>query len=693
MARYLSRNLALAALLPLALAIAPVACSSDDAGDQPSGAGGQGGGGQPIPPGDGGDAGSGGGAVDEPRCPEVAAEPLLDGDCDPLVPTQCGFPFPSNVYLVHDPGSVTCKRVAFGETTLPKARSSKKHIDPTSWNDSDGFSPGQAPMTELVGATDVGLPTQHDIERSLGPDSPTILLDAETGERIPHFAELDRSKAAKDSDRTFMIRPVVRLKDATRYIVAIRNVVDADGDKLAPSPAFKALRDGEPSEEASVERRRGLYDDIFAKLEAAGIERADLQIAWDYTTASRENNTRALLAMRDDALSVVGEKGPEYTIVNIEENPNEWIRRRILAKMMVPLYLDKPEAGGRLVLGDDGLPKQNGFAEYEVLVHIPNSAVGTPRALLQNGHGLLGRKTEGQNGYLAKIADLNGFVAFSVDLVGMAWDDEDGVSDAILSGDIGDFRAAIDRQHQGIINSLLAMRMMKGRFYEDEAVTFDGVSAIDPTEAYYRGDSQGGIFGATYMALSTDVTRGLLGEPGMPYNLLLNRSVDFDPFFGAMQLAYSGSSKTIQLLLGLVQMHWDRTEPNGYAPYIVEDRFPGTPAHEVLIHAAIGDYQVTPLGAHILARAVKAKNLAPVNRSVFGIPETDEAFSGSGMVEFDFGLPPVPDANVPPKGSLFPEDSDPHDEVRKLDAARNQTEEFLRTGVIRPYCEGACDPE
>lgn len=690
MARYPRFLFPLAVLVPLALTFAPLGCSSSqDAEPQtpPSDDGDDGG----IPPADGGDEVDGGDGGEEPRCPAKAAQPLLDGDCDPLVPTQCGFPFPSNVYLADDATSVTCKRVAFGKTTLPK-RTNGKYVNPATWDDSDGFSPGQAPMTDLPGATTAGLPTQHDIDLSLSTDSPTILLDAETGERIPHFAELDMSQAATDADRTFMLRPVVRLKDRTRYIVAIRRVKDVNGLPLAPSPAFKALRDGEASQEPSVERRRALYDDIFKKLADAGIDKSDLQIAWDYTTASRENNTRALVAMRDDALAKVGEEGPEYSIVSTEENPNEFIRRRILAKMKVPLYLDKPEAGGRLVLGEDGLPKQNGWAEYEVLIHIPNSAVGTPLPLLQNGHGLLGRKTEGQNGYLAKIADMNRFVAFSVDLVGMAADDEEVVTNAVL-GDIGNFRAAVDRQHQGILNSLLAMRMMKGRFVNEELATFDGVSAINPSECYYRGDSQGGIFGTTYMALSTDVTRGLLGEPGMPYNLLLNRSVDFDPFFSGMQLAYGKSSKSIQLALGLVQMLWDRTEPNGYAPYIAQNTLPGTPSHDVLIHVAIGDYQVTPLGAHILARTVGAKNVSPVNRSIWGISEASGMFAGSGIVEFDFGLPPVPDTNVPPKGELFPEDSDPHDEVRKLDAARNQTEEFLRAGKINHYCDGPCDPE
>ena len=73
---------------------------------------------------------------------------------------------------------------------------------------------------------------------------------------------------------------------------------------------------------------------------------------------------------------------------------------------------------------------------------------------------------------------------------------------------------------------------------------------------------------------SGDVTRGLLGEPGMPYNLLLNRSVDFDPFFQALQFVYHGG-RNMQEVLGLIQILWDRTEPAGYAPYIVTAEVPG----------------------------------------------------------------------------------------------------------------------
>ena len=112
---------------------------------------------------------------------------------------------------------------------------------------------------------------------------------------------------------------------------------------------------------------------------------------------------------------------------------------------------------------------------------------------------------------------------------------------------------------------------------------------------------------------------------------------------------------------------------------------PGTPAHDVLVDVAIGDHQVTPLAAHVLARAVGAKNVAPVNRDVFGVDAAPPPFTGSAMVEWDFGLPPAPDTNLPEQ-----EGADPHGKLRSIEAAYRHADAFLRTGVVGPPCDGPC---
>ena len=64
---------------------------------------------------------------------------------------------------------------------------------------------------------------------------------------------------------------------------------------------------------------------------------------------------------------------------------------------------------------------------------------------------------------------------------------------------------------------------------------------VDNALRAYRGDSQGGIMGTSYMGLSTDVTRGLVGEPGLPYNVLLNRSKDYAGYGLVLNSSYPNS--------------------------------------------------------------------------------------------------------------------------------------------------------
>jgi hypothetical protein len=678
-----------------------------------------------------------GGAAACPTLPAPPADaaPLLAAACDPLVPTQCGYPFPSNVYLVPDSTSATGMHVAIPKEAMPYSNV-VGHLDPAMLSDSDGFSPGQTILTHIPGASITGLPTQDTIASSILATSSTILLDTATGQLVPHFAELDEeSLVDPQAERALMIRPVVRLADATRYIVAIRHVVDDGGDAIAPTPVFQALRDGTPSCDPSVKLRQSLYADIFAKLSAAGVEKGDLQIAWDYTTASRANNTQRFLSMRDDALAKVGMLGPSYTLfppaaagtmpapsscnnltvsaVNpaethelsptdigsgncSQDSPNPHIWRRLFGMMTVPLYTTTPNPGSGLNLGANGMPAQNGVAQYEFEVQIPMSATPLsttpmgPASPLQNGHGLLGLKTEGQDDYLAVIDDQGDFASVAVNFIGFSHDDEidQAVGNTLVVNPVA-FKDLVGRQHQGMLNSLLSMRLMNA-LASDPMTFYNGKPTIDASHKYYRGDSQGGIFGTTYMAVSTDVTRGLLGEPGTPYSLVLNRSQDFSSFFLIIQAAFPGG-RNIQMFLGALQMTWDRMEPDGYAPYINQNMLPNTPQHQVLIHAALGDYQVTPLGAHVIARAVGAKNLSPVNRELFGIPDAPAPIDGgSGIVEWDFGLLPAPETNTPPS-NLCPADAsahcgDPHDVLRTLPAAIQQEVTWQRTGTVVDTC-------
>ena len=65
-------------------------------------------------------------------------------------------------------------------------------------------------------------------------------------------------------------------------------------------------------------------------------------------------------------------------------------------------------------------------------------------------------------------------------------------------------------------------------------------------------------------AVAPDFTRASLGVPAMNYSVLLHRSIDFDLYSLILDPAYP-DPLTQQLALSMIQMLWDRSDPNGYA--------------------------------------------------------------------------------------------------------------------------------
>ena len=642
--------------------------------------------------------------------------------CDPLTPTYCGFPYPNDYWTVADSSTVTGLRLALPDEIMPQNEFGVRS-DPGPFNEMDGFSPGIAAMTHFPGATVEGLPTPDTIADSLLDDCPTVILNAETGERLAHWVDLDeyvveakfRIDAGADrpdfnidrpleelrQERALMLRPAIRPEDATRYIVAIRNVRDGEGALVEASPGFAALRDDTASGDDVIESRRAHFEEIFATLEEAGISRDDLQIAWDFTTASRENNTRAMVHIRDDAFATAPD-GVPYTIELKNESLTDGIECRLEIKFDMPLYLTQGEAGGLLNLGEDGLPEQNGVFQYAAALIVPSSAKETPAPLVEFGHGQLGAKEQVLG--FQEIAAAENLAAFALDWKGFAFDDVPIIFAAISGGDLSDFRAIPERMHQGFLNFLMAMRTLSREADGGPTTPLNqfltvncGGAMLDGSKRYYFGGSQGGILGASIMALTQDIERGLLAVPGQSYNLLLNRSVNFDEFAPLFYANYDWNALDSQMNLALIQGLWDRAEPTGYSKYIRTNRLPNTPAHEVLIQVSKGDHQVTNLGAHIMARTIGGVvNLASdddvnnVIRPVWGIDVVSGPHEGSSMIEIDFGNPEAPLINIPQWDDTLP---DPHGRATELSGIGATLVNFYETGIAVNPCMGPCDQD
>ncbi len=695
-------------------------------------------------------------------CAVPAAVDLSDADSCDFIDADgnaCLAPFPNNYFTRADASSETGRRVDFAPDSTPVSTVFLNHIEVTSLNQSDGFSPGQSIHVQIPGMDNqaafdaTGIVPEAEMRIAYDKNQPAVLINAETGERQLIWGELD-SNATQDKFRNLIIRPGRNLENGQRYIVALRNMKNSAGKAIAAPPGFKLYRDNDRTSNETIEARRANYESIFKTLAREGIKRNSLYLAWDFTVASTENLTGRMLSIRDRAFGLLGDtnladgvvqgSAPEFTVTNSVTGasvgrPN--VARQIDGTFEVPCYLDEVgcPTGSTFDLDADQKPIRipgNTFTA-RFRCNVPASSISggevvqTARPSLY-GHGLFNEFYEASSGNVRALGDENSVMVCATDWIGMSSSDDnnpfhDDIPSAISAlTNLSKFPAIPDRLQQGFLNFMYLGRLLihPDGFTDDPAFNFNGNSVIDTEEVFYYGNSQGGIAGGALTAVSPDVTRSVLYVPGMNYSTLLQRSKDFNDYAAVLYPSYN---KEIErpLIFSLMQMMWDRGEPNGYANQMTDNELPNTPEHTVMLVMAWGDHEVPNVATEVEARtigaplrdpAVDANRLAPGMVDPFFGHETlgdlnGPAADGNAFFIWDtgpkrntggnpinntvngvptWGTDPAPLGNTAPNNSFG---QNPHDTViQESNLARKQIADFIDTGgkVTNPCGANPC---
>jgi hypothetical protein len=677
---------------------------------------------------------------DSASCKPKPIEVSRAGECDFIGQqdgSMCLLPFPDDYYTVADSSTATGRRINLKTPGMP-ANTSDVHVDAAPYDLNDGFSPGQAIVLRVPGLdtaaalADTGAVPINHLGRYRAKDAPVVVIDAKTGKRWPIWVEID-SNASTPAETALLIHPATNFAAKHRYVVALRDLKDDSGGTIPAPEGFRYYRDDLPSTKAPINKQRGRFERIFKTLRAAGINRADLYLAWDFTVASDQNIAARMLHIRDDAFAQLGDTdladgivsgmAPPFTIDTVDVDPKPGLARRVRGHYTVPCYLFPSCApGGRFMLDADGLPMRNGdwSANFDcVIPHAATDDVGAaPGRPAVYGHGLFGSAGEVFGADIQhELAQHYDFVLCATDEIGMSGGDVPNTIAHILP-DLSNWPELTDRLQQGLLNELFLGRLMdttaaQGGFLSNAAFHADGSTlasrgAIDPSELYYDGSSQGGIMGGALTAVSPDFTRAALNVGAMNYSVLLSRSVDYDEFIPFVEAAYP-NDLSHPLFQSLIQMLWDRGEPNGYAHRMTEHPLPNTPPHKVLLSVALGDHQVSNFASDVEARTVGLRTHRPILEPgrwpdtdvLWNVPEIPSyPYDGSAIVYFDIGpertnpspppttigVPPPPWTNTPNRGG-----EDPHGAPRGAPIGLHMISDFLApNGAVTDRCGGPC---
>ena len=433
--------------------------------------------------------------------------------------------------------------------------------------------------------------------------------------------------------------------------------------------------------------------------------------------------------MRDRAFAELGDTNlgdqvvqgdaPQFTIDSVQTfTPvqNAQIARKIKGTFEVPCFLEPScGPGGTMNLNEDEVPTRNGdyTANMECIVPqvavAPNAEKTRPMVF---GHGLFGDASGVSGGPNPPLAQ-TGMTLCATDEIGMSNSDVVQVMTTALP-DLSNFDVLADRLAQALINELFLARLMfhpdglgsHPAFRNGDGFTNGDDSLIRTDDVFYMGASQGGILGGPLTAISPDFTQSSLLVGAMIYSILLPRSTNYDLYKVLLYDSYR-DEMSHPLLLQLMQMLWDRSEPNGYAHVMTDNPPPDTPPHRITLQVALGDHQVSNFTSDTMARTLDMKtNQIPVDPGrwpdydvLWNVPRLTSAdfpYRGNNVIYFDGG-PPRPEPGNPSKtiGTDPPPlinqpnrvAQDPHGAPGGASLAIAQTSTFLQpNGYISDLC-------
>lgn len=595
---------------------------------------------------------------------------------NPLVPDVGMYPWPSDLYLTADPSTETGRRLELPDAAMPDG------LNSATLATDDGFTRIPAMLAWFrEGIDPTTLPAADDPGATTREDSPIFLVEEDTWRLIPLLAELDLN-ARGPFEQALILRPHHVLAEDTGYAVLIRDSLKGTGGvEIRAVDAFRALRDGIPTDSDEVEAQRSDFALALGAVEALGLDPEELILGWTFHTRSEQQVTGPLRHMQEVMAAV---ELPPFVLAEEVQDGDNWTVR---GTFEVPYFLTEDH---QLVLDADGTPAQQGTSDIEFLLVVPDT-VTEPRPLICYGHGFFSTKDSVAGGSYNRLLQERQFSSIALDFRGFTEHDlVDTVP--ILSGELDRIPEITNRQVQNVANFTLLARLVHEQLAGYVALDRgDGTFApIDAEAVHYMGISNGGTQGLTIMTTSPMFRRGVLVVPGGGWSHMLQRAVQWTLMATVLEDSYTPLD--LQLAMSMIQNILDRADSLNYVERLTANRWDGRDDVAVTLHEAIDDAQVANMVTEWVARTADVPVITPSPEVAWGLEEVTatapDGFEGpSAMFVYDLHVDPPPEGNVPPET-----DGGSHGAVRDLAVYIEHVGRFLEDGSIVQVCDGPCDP-
>jgi len=199
------------------------------------------------------------------------------------------------------------------------------------------------------------------------------------------------------------------------------------------------------------------------------------------------------------------------------------------------------------------------------------------------------------------------------------------------------------------------------------------------------------FMGATTLAVSQDIERGVLNVGAGNYPVMQSRSTNFDEF-ELIYAAWYTERIDREFYWSVMGTLWEQSDPITYLPHLIADPLPDTPAKKIMYQIGQYDSQVCNIASDMAARTAGFSEVTPSVHDTWGLDEVspgeEDGFDGSAIHYWYCGDPVSPVGNEPPAAT------EAHECVRRTETAQRQTDRFLRPdGVVINPCGGECIQE